>query len=111
MSYVQKYYLEFDGVIAKDKPIKLERGMEVKRCGICGVGRLVACEKHPDDGLINKVVVAWKGYGENPGSRYSGLYSYYPATTEVFLRVEIDKFDRISFVSFMEWQTRPERKK
>jgi hypothetical protein len=83
-----------------------ERGAEMKRQGVHGEGRLIAWE--PDESVI---VVAWKEYGENPGSRYSGLYSYYPATTEVFVFEREDKFGRKRYRSLTEWNTRPEKRK
>lgn len=37
---------------------------------------------HSNHGMT--LVLKRAGYGENPGSRYSGLYSYYPAEFEVY---------------------------
>jgi len=83
-----------------------KRGDMVKRLGYVGEGRLVAANGRRDDGSYDVVVIAWKGYGENPGSRYSMLYDYYPANTEVFTFSHVDPHGRVCYKSLIEWQTR-----
>jgi len=83
----------------------LARGDEIKRSGIAGMGKVVTISED-----LATVVIAWKGYSENPGSRYSGLYSYYPATTEVFVYVGTDESGSNRYLSLIEWKTRPEKK-
>jgi hypothetical protein len=80
---------------------ELIRGNPVKRVGVQGEGKIVAASRNRET-----IVIAWKGYGENPGSRYSGLYSYYPATTEVFVLDHVDEHGRKRYRSLIEWQTR-----
>lgn len=54
------------------------RAGEVKLLGIQhGQARVLARN-------ASNIVVAFAGHGENPGSRYSGLYNYYPAETTVY---------------------------
>jgi len=75
----------------------------VTRNGIVGIGTVIAED-------TETLVVRWKGYGENPGSRYSGLYSYYPSTTEVFVYEYDDDYGRKKYRSLIEWDTRPKKK-
>ena len=93
-----------------------EVGDEIKINGVAGDGVVIAVDKslsfYPDT-----IVIKWKGYGENPGSRYSGLYSYYPSRTEVFTLSHIDKYERDGekletprYKRLIEWQTRPNKK-
>jgi len=82
-----------------------ERGDRVKKVGMQGEGKLVAVSKDE-----NTVVVAWKGYGDNAGSRYSGLYSYYPAETEVFVYDHTDEYGRRRYRPLIRWPSRPPKK-
>ena len=82
-----------------------ERGDRVKKVGVSGEGKLVAMSKDR-----NTVVVAWKGWGENPGSRYSGLYSYYPAETEVLVYDHTDEHGRRRYHPLVCWVTRTPKK-
>jgi hypothetical protein len=75
----------------------------VQKDGWVNVGTVLAKDEHT-------IVIAWKGYSENPGSRYSGLYDYYPAITEVFKFDHVDKFGRVRYVSLIEWETKPKKK-
>lgn len=75
----------------------------IKRNGYIGEGTVLAEDE-------DTVVVRWKGWGENPGSKYSGLYNYYPSTTEVFVFDHEDKFGRRRYRSLLEWQTKPTKK-
>ena len=72
----------------------------VKRVGVQGEGTILAEDE-------KTIVVRWKGYGENPGSRYSGLYSYYPSETEVFAYDHTDKFERKRYTSLISYPTKP----
>jgi hypothetical protein len=80
-------------------PVKPKRGDTIKKAGIAGEGRLVAISDR-------YMVVAWKGYGENPGSRHSGLYSYYPARTAVYKFMKLDHFGRPVWREILDWKTR-----
>lgn len=81
----------------------------MKKIGVVGEGKLIAWTKDDQDNAIT-LVVAWNGYGENPGSRYSGLYSYYPAETTVYTFHNVDKFNRRHFAYLIGWKTRMSRK-
>ena len=80
-----------------------QRGDTIKKDGYTGEGRILADDEET-------IVVAWKGYGENPGSRNSMLYSYYPATTEVFVYDHTDDHGRRRYRSLIEWQSRAPKK-
>jgi hypothetical protein len=82
-----------------------ERGDRVKKVGVQGEGKLVSISKDR-----NTVVVAWKGFGWNPGSRYSGFYSYYPAETEVLVYDHTDEHNRRRYRSLISWPTRAPKK-
>ena len=86
------------------------RGAVIRKAGRAGEGRIVDWTvKTYDDPSLNEeiVVVAWKGWGENPGSRYSGLHAYYPAETEVLVLDHVDNKGRKNFRTLTSWQTRP----
>ena len=63
------------------------------------------CDKvltHSDSHIVAKR----KGYSENPGSRYSGLKSYYPATTTVYEIEGKDKFGRLILSQLISWEAK-----
>ena len=104
--HIQTYSFTFSDAPKwlEDKLVHVpERGCEVKKNGYAEEGRLIAMDE-------KTVVVAFKGYSENPGSRYSGLRDYYPAMTEVFHYSHTDDFGRRRYVSLIEWQTRAPKK-
>lgn len=51
------------------------------------------------------IVIRFKGYSYNPGSRYSGLKSYQPAETYVLLKGEDDWYYYLS-----SWENRKKKK-
>lgn len=55
------------------------------------------------------IVVAFAGWGENPGSRYSMLYSYYPAETKVYEILEVIENDYLRVEEVISWRTRPKK--
>jgi hypothetical protein len=94
-----------------------EVGDEIDINGVAGDGVVVAVQKDRDAKYPNTIVIKWKGYGENPGSRYSGLYSYYPSRTEVYTLSHVDDYERNGekyetprYRSLIDWQTRPNKK-
>ncbi len=105
-----EYILEFS---------KLERGAEARKRGYEGDGTLIAWEPEIDKAMMESevieqsnylapsvAVVSWKGYGENPGSRYSGLYSYYSAHTSVFVFERFNSWGAPIYNELIEWQNR-----
>lgn len=84
------------------KPV---RGCHMKKVGVHGEGRLVAWTTDETNEPVN-LVVAWNGYAENPGSRYSGLRAYYPAETTVYVYDHTDKYGRRHFKHLVGWQTK-----
>ena len=57
--------------------------------------------------LVNDsiLVVKFKGYSENPGSRFSGLKTYYPAETVVYAIIDRDG-SRVNTRVLGAWDTR-----
>lgn len=51
------------------------------------------------------VAIHFKGRGENPGSRYSGLFAYYPAHVVVYSYEPHDNFEALKLTSIIEWET------
>jgi len=89
---------------------ELERGADIGRIGVHGEGRLIAW-RTDEAGEVISLSVTWKGYGENPGSRYSGLFSYYPAETNVYQYLRTDQFGRRVYTCILSWQTKPPKTK
>lgn len=90
------YFLTLPGVI----------GGEVKVAGVQhGRARLVARN-------ASTVVVAFAGWGENPGSRYSGLKTYYPAETKVYqiIQENATQYGHVRVLELISYQTRPSAK-
>jgi len=87
----------------KEQTYALSFDNEITICRIAGIDKGYGNEEgkvfHYDlvDGMVNVVVVKWKGYTYNPGSRYSMLKDYVPAETEVYEFSHVDEFGRRRF--------------
>ena len=54
---------------------------------------------------LNHIAIKQAGYSENPGSRYSGLMSYYPPEITVYEIIERDGL-RLKVKGLTGWETR-----
>jgi hypothetical protein len=60
--------------------------------------------------LSKTVVIHFRGYSANPGSRYSGLRSYYPAHAIVYRYGPHDHFEALKLEPLVEWETGKKRR-
>ena len=83
----------------------IQPGAEVKLDGIQhGRARVVARN-------AGYLVVAFGGWGENPGSRYSGLHTYYQAETVAYQVTGTEREGALTVLALITWKTRPGKTK